>query len=152
MSSAVTPHRFATVRGRAYRPAQVDAYLAALGRDRDAAWERAARLTVLAKDMEAEAARLREVVAGLEPQAYETLGEQAHELYGLVLREAAAVRERARGEAEEWRARAESYARELGEAAREDARALHAEADRTGALGNGVQAGRLHADGDLDAG
>ncbi|MET7443136.1 cellulose-binding protein, partial [Streptomyces sp. NPDC005568] len=75
MSSApVSPHGFVAVR-RGYRPEQVDAFTEALSRDRDAAWERAARLTVLANDMEEDAEDLREVVAGLAPQTYESLGE-----------------------------------------------------------------------------
>ncbi|MDV9178590.1 cellulose-binding protein, partial [Streptomyces sp. W16] len=76
-SASVSPRGFVAVRGRGYRPGQVDAYAEALSRHRDAAWERAARLTVLARDMEAEADRLRETVAGLAPQTYETLGERA---------------------------------------------------------------------------
>ncbi|MGH1552269.1 hypothetical protein ACRAWF_09365 [Streptomyces sp. L7] len=42
--------------------------------------ERAARLTVLARDMEVEAERLRETVARLAPQTYETLRERARRL------------------------------------------------------------------------
>ncbi|MYV42981.1 DivIVA domain-containing protein, partial [Streptomyces sp. SID1328] len=76
---------------RGYRPDQVDAYLAALSRDRDAAWERAARLTVLAGRMETEAARLRETAAGLAPQEYGTLGERARYAFGLLREEARAV-------------------------------------------------------------
>ena len=77
-------HDFVVVKGRGYRPEQVDAYVDALFRDRDAAWERAARLTVLAKEMEAEAERLREEVAQLGPQTYEALGDQARRLFELV--------------------------------------------------------------------
>ncbi|MEU6089196.1 cellulose-binding protein [Streptomyces sp. NPDC047085] len=129
MSSASnTPHGFVTVRGRGYRPDQVDAYTQALSRDRDAAWERAARLTVLAKDMEAEAVRLREVVAGLAPQAYETLGERAQRLFHLALEEAAEVREKARRAAREQVAQAEVEALGVRRAAEEAADALRAEA------------------------
>ena len=60
---------------------EADAYVAALSQDRDDAWERAARLTVLAKEMEAEAAGLREVVSALAPQTYETLGSRAQYLF-----------------------------------------------------------------------
>ncbi|MYS14690.1 DivIVA domain-containing protein, partial [Streptomyces sp. SID4982] len=84
---------------RGYRPDQVDAYLAALSRDRDAAWERAARLTVLARRMEGESARLRETAAGLAPQEYDALGERARHAFGLLREEAAALRERAHDEA-----------------------------------------------------
>lgn len=52
--ASASPHGFATVRGRerGYRPEQVEACAAALSEERDAAWERAARLTVLAREME----------------------------------------------------------------------------------------------------
>src|SRR5882757_5888031 len=82
-SASEAPHGFMAVRGRGYRPEQVDAYAAGLSRARDAAWERAARLTVLAKEMDAEAERLREVVARLVPQTYETLGEGARRIFEL---------------------------------------------------------------------
>src|SRR5689334_20593466 len=98
-SASVSPHGFVTVRGRGYRPEQVDAYFAALSRVRDTAWERAARLTVLAKEMDAEVGRLREVVARLAPQTYETLGERACRIRELGEEEAAAVRENARSAA-----------------------------------------------------
>ncbi|MDO0927345.1 cellulose-binding protein [Streptomyces sp. TG1A-8] len=128
-SASMTPHGFVTVRGRGYRPDQVDAYVAALSDDRDAAWERAARLTVLAKDMRAEAARLGEVVAGLPPQTYEALGEGARQLFQFVLDEAADVRDRARRAAQEEAVRAGEYAESAHRAAREAADALRAEAE-----------------------
>ncbi|MEU1707959.1 cellulose-binding protein [Streptomyces sp. NPDC005706] len=127
-SASTTPYGLETVRGRGYRPDQVDTYLEALSQDRDAAWERAARLTVLAKDMEAEAARLRETVGELVPQTYESLGERAAHLYQLVLREAAEVREGARRAAREEIAEAEAYALDVHQAAREAADALREEA------------------------
>ncbi|MFD0418736.1 cellulose-binding protein [Streptomyces sp. NPDC127108] len=92
---SVSPHGFVAVRGRGYRPGQVEVYADALSQDRDAAWERAARLTVLAKDMGAEAARMREVVARLAPQTYEALGQRAQYLLALTVEEAAAVRDAA---------------------------------------------------------
>ncbi|MDT0466094.1 cellulose-binding protein [Streptomyces gibsoniae] len=96
MSSASgSPHGFVSVR-RGYRPDQVDAYTAALSRERDDDWERAARLTVLAKDMEAGLTRLRERVAQLPAQSYEALGDGARRVFGLVQEEAEAVREGAR--------------------------------------------------------
>ncbi|WP_336110538.1 cellulose-binding protein [Streptomyces sp. PTD9-10] len=128
-SASMTPHGFPTVRGRAYRPGQVDAFMEALSLDRDAAWERAARLTVLAKDMGAEAARLREVVAQLAPQTYETLGERAQHLYRLALQEEADVRDRARRAADAQVAQAEAEALGLCQEAREAADALRADAD-----------------------
>jgi cell division septum initiation protein DivIVA len=128
-SASVSPRGFVAVRGRGYRPDQVDAYAAAISRHRDAAWERAARLTVLAKDMEAEAERLRETVARLAPQTYETLGERAQRLFHLGVEEAAALRESARRAAEDMVAQAEARAAGVLRAAREDADALRAEAE-----------------------
>ncbi|MEU6280862.1 cellulose-binding protein [Streptomyces sp. NPDC047028] len=128
-SASVPPHGFVTIRGRGYRPAQVDAYLEALSRDRDAAWERAARLTVLAREMEAEAVALREAVAQLAPQTYESLGESARRLYQLVLDEAADVRVRARRAAEKQVAQAEASAQAVRREAQEAADALRAEAE-----------------------
>ncbi|SEE27512.1 hypothetical protein SAMN05216489_06054 [Streptomyces sp. 3213] len=128
-SASVSPRGFVAVRGRGYRPAQVDAYVAGLSRHRDAAWERAARLTVLARDMEAEAERLRETVARLAPQTYETLGERAQRLFRLGEEEAAAVRESARRSAREQVARAEAHAVGVLQEAREQADALRAEAE-----------------------
>ena len=107
MSSGATAseHGFVAVRGRGYRPEQVDAYAVELSQDRDGAWERAARLTVLAKEMEAEAERLRDVVSRLAPQTYETLGERARQMLALGEAEAAAVREAARPRRGDWRRR-----------------------------------------------
>ncbi|MDG4863952.1 cellulose-binding protein, partial [Streptomyces sp. T-3] len=103
MSSAsvsAQTHGLTAVRGRGYRTEQVDGALARLSRDRDDAWERAARLTVLAKDMEAEAQRLAQTVAQLAPQTYDTLGERAQHLLATVQEEADAVRAGAQGEAQ----------------------------------------------------
>ncbi|MBL1082106.1 cellulose-binding protein [Streptomyces actinomycinicus] len=118
-----------TVRGRGYRPHQVDAYMEALSDSRDAAWERAARLTVLAKEMDAEAAHVREVLASLAPQTYEALGERARRVFQLVVDEAAALGARTRGAAREEVAQAEAYAEAVRREAQEAADALRAEAD-----------------------
>ncbi|MFF4834589.1 cellulose-binding protein [Streptomyces sp. NPDC001315] len=128
-SASVSPHGFVTVRGRGYRPVQVDVYAAELSLDRDAAWERAARLTVLAKEMEAEAAGVRETLARLAPQTYEALGERARRLFQLAQEEAAAVRERARSEAQQHLAHAEAHALGVRRAAQEYADELRAEAE-----------------------
>ncbi|MEU9334973.1 cellulose-binding protein [Streptomyces sp. NPDC048290] len=128
-SASMAPHGFATVRGRGYRPEHVDAFTADLARDRDAAWERAARLTVLAKDMEAEAERLRETVAGLPPQTYDTLSERAREVFRLAREEAAELRDGARRSGREEIEQAESYALTVGEKARDEADALRADAE-----------------------
>ncbi len=130
MSSAtVSPRGFVAVRGRGYRPDQVDAYAAAISQYRDAAWERAARLTVLAKDMEAEAGRMRVAVSRLAPQTYEALGERAQRLFQLGVEEAAALRESARRAAEDEVAQAVACASGVLQGAREYADALRAEAD-----------------------
>ncbi|MET7567278.1 cellulose-binding protein [Streptomyces sp. NPDC005492] len=128
-SASAQPRGFVAVRGRGYRPDQVDAYGEALSRHRDAAWERAARLTVLAKDMEADAQRLREAVAGLAPQTYEALGEGAQRLFQLGEEEAAAVRESARCAARDEIAQAEAHAEDVLQAARDHADAVRAEAE-----------------------
>ncbi|MET7681914.1 cellulose-binding protein [Streptomyces sp. NPDC005423] len=128
-SASVSSRGFVAVRGRGYRPDQVDAYAAALSRDRDAAWERAARLTVLAKNMGAEAERLRATVARLAPQTYDTLGERAQLILRLGEEEAAALREAALDAAREERARAEEHAATLLRSAREAADAVRAEAE-----------------------
>jgi len=97
-SASVSSHGFPVVRGRGYRPEQVDACVADLCADRDAAWERAARLTVLARQMDEELGRLRETVARRGPQTYEALGERARRLYELGEQEAAAARGRGGGD------------------------------------------------------
>ncbi|MDX3309854.1 cellulose-binding protein [Streptomyces sp. NPDC054884] len=128
-SASVSPPGFVTVRGRGYRPGQVEAYTAELCADRDAAWERAARLTVLARQMEEEAERLREVVTGLAPQTYAALGERAQRLLQLGTEEAADVRARARRAAADDVAHAETCALETRRVAQEAADALRAEAE-----------------------
>ncbi|MFI1410013.1 cellulose-binding protein [Streptomyces sp. NPDC020707] len=128
-SSSVSSPGFETVRGRGYRPAQVDAYAAALSEGRDAAWERAARLTVLAREMESEALRLREVVTGLVPQTYETLGDRARRLFELGEEEAAELRADAVREARRTVDEARAAAERVREAARAEADEVRAGAD-----------------------
>ncbi|GAA1349161.1 hypothetical protein GCM10009612_01480 [Streptomyces beijiangensis] len=123
------PPGFAVVRGRGYRSGQVDRFVAALSLDRDEAWERAARLTVLAKEMEGEASALRERVAGLAPQTYATLGERAQALLALSSDEADEVRTGAQEAAQAVQTAAEQVARRLADAARADADAVRTEAD-----------------------
>ncbi|MFI2617826.1 cellulose-binding protein [Streptomyces sp. NPDC018584] len=124
-----SPHGFTTVRGRGYRPQQVEAYAAGLFQERDEAWERAARLTVLAKNMEAEAAHLREVVSRLAPQTYDNLGGRARQILALGEEEADAVREAARAEARAVAEEAGDAAREVRETARAYAEEVGAETD-----------------------
>ncbi len=127
-SASGSPHGFVSVR-RGYRPDQVDAYTAALSRDRDAAWERAARLTVLAREMEAELVRLREAVARLGPQTYEMLGDRARRLFDLAQEEAGTVREDARRGARQLVAEAEEEAQRVREAAQAYADEVRGEAE-----------------------
>jgi hypothetical protein len=126
---SASPHGFAVVRGRGYRPKQVEERVQGLSRERDEAWERAARLTVLVREMEAEADRLREAVAQLAPQTYESLGVRARQLVALSEEEALQVRAQAQEEARQVTEAAEREARETCEAARAFAEALRAEAD-----------------------
>ncbi|MFE9611981.1 cellulose-binding protein [Streptomyces sp. NPDC006012] len=128
-SASMSSHGFLSVRGRGYRAEQVDAYLAALSQERDAAWERAARLTVLAKDMEAEADRLREAAGRAVPQTYETLGEGPRQIFRLAEEEAAVLRESARRAAQEEVARAEEYGFGVRRAAGEEVVVLREEAE-----------------------
>ncbi|WP_329121597.1 cellulose-binding protein [Streptomyces sp. NBC_01465] len=128
-TASVSPHGFAVVRGRGYRSEQVDRYVAGLSLDRDEAWERAARLTVLAKEMEGEASAMRERVASLAPQTYATLGERAQRLMALVAEEADDVRTSAQEAAQAVQAAAEQVARRVQDAARADAEAVRTEGD-----------------------
>ncbi|QCR47935.1 cellulose-binding protein [Streptomyces sp. SGAir0924] len=129
--ASASPHGFVTVRGRerGYRPEQVEEVTAALCQERDAAWERAARLTVLARRMGTELERLRETVAQLAPQGYEALGERARTLFRLGVEEAEAVRDGARAEADGLLAEARAYADGVREAARAHAEDVRAQAD-----------------------
>ncbi|MFE6778544.1 cellulose-binding protein [Streptomyces sp. NPDC057702] len=125
MSGTDSPHGFTTTgRGeRGYRPAQVERYLSELSTARDAAWERAARLTVLANEMAAEAERLREVVAQLPPQTYAELGEGAQLILATAEREA----ERLRTDAEQAGQQATDAAAEYADATRDAAATAAAE-------------------------
>jgi hypothetical protein len=140
----MSPYCFVTVRGRGYRPEQVDTFMAALSEDRDAAWERAARLTVLAKDMEKEAERLRAVVAELAPQTYESLGDRAQRVYRLVLEEASALCENARRALTDGVAQAAALAEDTRCAAQEQADALRADTEERAR--QGLLAARAEAD------
>ncbi|MFF8312488.1 cellulose-binding protein [Streptomyces lydicus] len=129
MSASVSPHGFETVRGRGYRPEDVDRRFEGLSVDRDSCWERAARLTVLCNEMEAELAAVRLHLATLPPQTYESLGTEAR----LILTTAESEAERLRAEAEEaaahLRDEADAYGREAREAADKAAYTLRTEAD-----------------------
>ncbi|MBP2582642.1 cell division septum initiation protein DivIVA [Streptomyces sp. PvR006] len=120
---------FAVGRGRGYRPEQVDRHLAALSRDRDGAWERAARLTVLAKEMETEAARLRAAVEALVPHRYETLGDRAGKILELAELEDETLVRAAEAAAQSLAEAAEDAGREAAEAARAYAEGVRTAAD-----------------------
>ncbi|MFF0741013.1 cellulose-binding protein [Streptomyces sp. NPDC004111] len=146
MNASTSPHGFTRARGRGYRPEQVDHRIAALFQERDDAWERAARLTVLANELDAEADALRERVARLAPQTYESLGgrarsilalteEQAYELRDTAAAEAAAVGDAAGRAAHDTRDEARAASDRLRAAAEEAAHRVlteaRAEADGT---------------------
>ena len=124
-----SPHGFAGVRGRGYRAEQVDRFVAGLSADRDDAWERAARLTVLEKEMAAAAEQLAGQVAALPPQTYESLGERAQTMIALVAEEAGVLRSDARAAAEQVREEARAAARQVRDAARAAADAALADAE-----------------------
>ncbi|GGW73545.1 cellulose-binding protein [Streptomyces caelestis] len=153
-SASVSPHGFLAVRGRGYRPEQVDEYAEALSEDRDAAWERAARLTVLARHMDAELQQLREAVAQLVPQTYESLGERARRLFELGQEEAAAVREGARREARQLVDGACASAAGVRESGQAYADAVRADADeraRQRLLAARAEADEIRAGADREA-
>lgn len=129
MAQSVTPEGFNVARGRGYHPDQVDGYVADLSEERDAAWERAARLTVLANEMDAEATTLRDVSRTLGPVTYEALGEGAQELFRQVEAEADDVRDRGEAAARAEYEAAERDARALRDQARADADAVLGAAD-----------------------
>ena len=131
MAQSVTPEGFHVARGRGYHPEQVDAFVAELSTGRDAAWERAARLTVLANEMDAEAATLRGAAEALGPVSFEALGEGAQELFRQVEAEAADVRERGETAARAEYDDAERDGRALRDRARADAEACLAGADES---------------------
>jgi hypothetical protein len=97
---------------------ETDAYVTALSQDRDEAWERVVRLTVLAKEMEVEAVGLRKAVSALAPQTYETLGRRAQNVLALTIEESEALRAAAQDEAQCLRDAADAAARQAGDEAR----------------------------------
>ncbi|MFJ9414493.1 cellulose-binding protein [Streptomyces sp. NPDC101227] len=129
MSAPVSPHGFETVRGRGYRPDDVDRRIEELSVDRDACWERAARLTVLANEMDAELAQLQEYVAQLPPQTYESLGEPARLILTTAQSEAERLWAEAQVAAEQIREEAMGHADQIRDAADAAARELRAEAE-----------------------
>lgn len=88
-------HDFRTVRGRGYRPAQVEQRIAALTAERDAVRERAGRLADLAGRLEVRLDALRRHADTLGPADFGVLGERAEAMLGLAEEEARDVRDRA---------------------------------------------------------
>ncbi|MEW9519224.1 cellulose-binding protein [Streptomyces tubercidicus] len=129
MSASVSPHGFETVRGRGYRPEDVDRRVEGLSVDRDSCWERAARLTVLSNEMSAELAELQDRVAQLPPQTYESLGGEARLILTTAESEAARLRAAAQQEDEQVRDAAAGYADEVREAADQASCARRGEAE-----------------------
>ncbi|WP_406148328.1 cellulose-binding protein [Streptomyces sp. NBC_01012] len=125
----VSAHGFVGVRGRGYRPEQVDRKVASLSAERDEALERISRLTERAEALAAESARLGEVVASLPPQTYQSLGERARQILALAEAEAEAARGAAIEEAQTLRDAAVAAAQESRESARASAEAVRAAAD-----------------------
>lgn len=145
---------FTTVRGRGYRAEEVDRYLARLSGSRDEAWERVARLTVLAKQMEADAERLRVEVSGLAPQTYAELGERARRILLLAEEEAGTLRGDARADALATAGAAEAHAERVTELARGDAEAVREQTEvraRQGLLRAGREADDARAEARDDA-
>ncbi|MER6845600.1 cellulose-binding protein [Streptomyces platensis] len=144
MSASVSPHGFETVRGRGYRPEDVDRRVEGLSVDRDSCWERAARLTVLSNEMAAELTELQERVAQLPPQTYASLGSDARLILTTAESEAARLRTGAQQADEEIRDAAAGYADEVREAADQAAHARRDEAEtrarRTGEAARGEAA------------
>ncbi|WP_369206908.1 cellulose-binding protein [Streptomyces sp. PU-14G] len=142
--SASSPHGFVVVRGRGYRPEQVDARVSGLNAEREAAWDRTAQLTRLAEETAEEAQRLHDVAAALPPQTYEALGPRAQGLLGTAEAEAADLRAAAEAEAHELTERAEEEARSLQDGAKEAAARRRADAEAAAA--RTVDAAQDHAD------
>ncbi|MFG2628737.1 cellulose-binding protein [Streptomyces sp. NPDC048473] len=131
MSSAPVPaHGFVGVRGRGYRPEQVDRTVAELSAERDVAWEQVSRLTELVEELSAESVRLSEAVVKLAPQNYESLGERARQILALAESEDRAVRGAAQEAAQALRDAADEAGRRLRESARADSEAMRAAAGK----------------------
>ncbi|WP_327268572.1 cellulose-binding protein [Streptomyces sp. NBC_01218] len=130
MSAApVSGHGFVGVRGRGYRPEQVDRTVAALTAERDAALDEIFRLSALAEELTAGSAALTERVANLAPQTYQELTERARSLLALVEEEAAEFGAAAQEAAQALRDAAEAAGREARDAARAFSEKLRAQAE-----------------------
>ncbi|OEV07515.1 hypothetical protein AN219_32085, partial [Streptomyces nanshensis] len=122
-----SPHAFAVVRGRGYRPEQVDRAMAVLIGQQEEDRGRMAELAALETELTAEAERLRGIAESLPPQTYECLGDRARRLLALAEDEAADVREATGADVARTRAEAEAHAEAVRAAAEEEAELLRAE-------------------------
>ncbi|MFK0291681.1 cellulose-binding protein [Streptomyces sp. NPDC090442] len=107
----------------------MDRRVEGLSIDRDSCWERAARLTVLSNEMEAELAELHAYVAQLPEQTYETLGKQARLILTTAESEATRLRSGAEADAEQAHDDAAGFAQESQTAADKAAQRMRAEAE-----------------------
>jgi cell division septum initiation protein DivIVA len=139
-----SPHAFTVVRGRGYRPSQVDRAMDGLIGELEESRGRIAGLAAREEELAAEAERLRSLAESLPPQTYESLGERARRLLSLAAQEAEALREGAEQEAAVTAGQAEAHAQAVREAAEEEAELLRAEAEA--AASRRVEAARSEAE------
>lgn len=107
-------------------------------------WERVAELTLLVQQMTGEAEHLRSLVASLQPQTFESLGEQAQQLLSLAEGEGAQLRAASEAEARRTLEQAESASGALRESAQHEAERVRAES--AAAAVRTVEAARAEAD------
>ncbi|MFE3252619.1 cellulose-binding protein, partial [Streptomyces sp. NPDC059209] len=127
-AARASAHGFDPVRGRGYRPEQVDRRVTDLTRDRDDARAHERRLAELAERLREEAELLRRQVESLPPQTYDSLGERAQKILALAAEEADAARAAAREDAQALSEETDDRGRRTREAARADAEAVTADA------------------------
>ncbi|MFC4494236.1 cellulose-binding protein [Streptomyces ovatisporus] len=123
-----SPHAFAVVRGRGYRPEQVDRMVAGLIEESRQDWEHVAELTDRAEELRLEAARLWDAVASRPPQEYEALGERAGQLLSLAEAESTRLREAGQADARRTLLEAESLSVARREAAQREAQRVRTDA------------------------
>ncbi|MEV6568833.1 cellulose-binding protein [Streptomyces kronopolitis] len=110
----------------------MDRRVEGLSVDRDSCWERAARLTVLANEMEAELTELRNHVAQLPPQTFESLGSEARLIFTTAQSEGSRLRAGAERDARQAGKEAAAYSDEVRDAAERAAYTLRTEAEAWG--------------------
>lgn len=132
MSAAVGPHGFEVVRGRGYRPDQVDRRVAGLGADRDSCRQREHRLKEQVRELTEELERIQAYIAQMPPQTYESLGGKARLILTSSEEAAAHLLATTEGEAEREREAAAEYGRGLDEAAQAFSQETRAAAEDAG--------------------